>query len=362
MTKLFSMKKAFTAFSLCLATLVGSVLLSACDNSEGGGDNGGGNGGDTTTTYTITLPEDNKIYTISSDKKTAAANEAVTLTIELSSVDYSIDSVKYNSSNCTRVNNSTYTFSMPERDVTISVTTTYHEEITSDTNASFRSTMPDKVAKGQEGDTNATETFYIDFETRVMNPTLTISSSNEDVIPVSALSYRDDSGESFVNYYYFTLDLLQVDIGVTYLTFSFSYSSFGTSSATLVKKLEVVEYGAIYDEDEIWDVSVTADLSSVSNIDFDIYLQVWDSNRQYGAVVGDPKSINTSDSTVLEFQYVEGREFSANAYYIDPDASYTGYVFLSISETSTSAGKYRDGALTFNSDGANLTLTITSST
>ena len=234
------MQKVFTAFSLCLAALVGSVMLSACNNSEGDGGNGEGNGGDTTTTYTITLPEDNDIYTISSDKTTAAENETVTLTVQLNNtVDYTLDSVKFNTRYCTKVNDTTYTFSMPASDVTISVSTTYYEEVLTDGRASFRDGTISQISKS-----SLRLYIYVDFTSELyinlpLTSSVKITSTNEDVIPASAVTCYSGSGDSYTNYLYFQIYSKDVNVGTCYLTFKITTTS--NSTYTLVLKLEVVE-------------------------------------------------------------------------------------------------------------------------
>ncbi len=354
MNKVFSIKKIFLTFLLCMTLLIGGVLLTAC----------GGGSEEEATTYTITLPEQSDIYTISTDKETAQEGETVTLTVQLYNTDdYKLNQVQYNNKDCTKVDNTTYTFTMPASDVEIIVSITQYEEVTSNNSASFR-IIPDKIAKAQESDTSwAKDKFYIDFESTVINPTVTITSSNEDVIPVDAIAYTSDSGESYVNYLYFTIDLSKVDVGVSYLTFNIRSSNTGYS-ATLTKKIEVVNYGEdLYDE--VWTASVTLDLSKVISLGYDIYIQVYDEYKQYGTDIGKVKTESTTESSyTITFDYVPNRQYIISAYYYaDPtDNHITSLKITNTIGTGTSETGFNqciDGYLTFIYDNANLSITVT---
>ncbi len=347
-------RKSLIALSLS-AAILGAGVLVACDGEEEPVEV-------TTTTYSITLPETSTIYTISADKSTAEEGETITLTIQLTdTINYGIESVQYNTSNCTQVDETTYTFVMPASDVTISVTTIEYEEVTSDNGASFRATTPNKVAKAQESDVSwAYDSFYIDFDSTVINPSVTITSSNESVISTDALTLYSTGGDgSYVTNLYYRLYLSTVEIGTTYLTFNIRSSTTGYS-ATLVKKIEVVEYGEdLYDE--TWSESITLNLASsvTSRYNYsEIRYQLYDTNRQYSSTIGTAttETPETSEHTI-NFTYVPNHEYSISAYVVDSDGR--ADTWLTIGDViSGSDGQCNDGYLTFNKENVSLTLTV----
>ena len=360
MKKALFNKKSLIALSLS-AAILGAGVLVACDGEEEPVENTTTTT-TTTATYSITLPETSTIYTISTDKTTAEEGETVTLTIELTdNINYGIESVKYNSSNCTQVDETTYTFVMPASDVTISVTTIEYEEVTSNNGASFRATMPNKVAKAQESDASwANDSFYIDFDSTVVNPSVTITSSNENVIPTDALTLYSTGGDgSYVTYLYYRLYLSAVEIGTTYLTFNIT-SSYNGYSATLVKKIEVVEYGEdLYDE--TWSESITLKLASsvTSTYDYsEIRYQLYDTNRQYSSTIGTATTVTPEASEhTINFTYVPNHEYYISAYVVNSEGRADTY--LTISEVvSGSGGQCIDNYLTFTQEDVSLTLTV----
>lgn len=343
------MKKLLIALvALCL-----SLPLAACGNDAPP---------PAETSYTITAA-DGADYSVDAPAA-AKAGETVTVTVTSKSVLKTVAEVKANDTACTAGGDGAYTFTMPESDVTIAVTMqSVQTEIPADDTLTWRANAPGEIAKAQEGDTWAEEYFYFDFtEPTHLNGDVTVTSLNEDVIPADAIeNLRTEDGSS--SYYtvsgYFVVDLSKVSLGTAYIAVQ-------ADERTIIKRVDVVEYGTI--ELETWDVSVTFDLSNVFGRGYTgMFIQISDSDAPYGAkepfyVKRDIDEETDEEEITISVKYVPGNNYSVAVFYYDeqiknanfpiPDAVGTGIV----TGEGENVARYDSPYLTFTAEGQSITL------
>ena len=315
------------------------------------------------TEYTITAA-DGADYSVDAPA-TAEEGATVTVTVTGKTVLKTVAEVRANDTACTAGGDGTYTFTMPAENVTITVTMqSVQTEIPSDDVLSWRANAPDRIAKAQEDDTWAEQYFYFDFtEETHLNGDVTVTSLNEDVVPADAIeNLRTEDGSS--SYYtvsgYFVVDLSKVSLGTAYIAVQ-------ADEMTIIKKVDVVEYGTI--ELETWDVSVTFDLSDVFGRGYTgMFIQISDSDAPYGAkepffVKRDIDEATDEEEITISVKYVPGHNYSVAVFYYDeqtsnanfpiPDAVGTG----SVTGEGADVARYDSPYLTFTAEGQSITLT-----
>ncbi len=307
------------------------------------------------TEYTITAA-DGADYSVDAPD-TAKASETVTVTVTSKSVLKTVAEVKANDTACTAGGDGTYTFTMPAENVTITVTMqSVQTEIPSDDVLSWRANAPDQIAKAQEGDTWAEESFYFDFSREThLDDEVTVTSLNEDVIPADAIeSVRTEDGSSsyYTVYGYFVVDLSKVSLGTAYIAVQ-------ADDMTIIKRVDVVEYGTI--EYETWDVSVTFDLSEVFGEGYTgMYIRISDSDAQYGVKESFYVKRDIDEETItIPVEYVPGHNYSVAVFYDDKQISNAAFPILDAVGTGIvpDVATFDNPYLTFTAEGQSITLT-----
>lgn len=292
----------------------------------------GGNGDDNkgkAEEYKITA-QNGTDYTVSAPEK-AKEGDTVTVTVKITDELKTVKEVKANDTACTAGSEGKYTFTMPAANVTVTVTTGFiQEERLRDAELSWRANAPKQIAKAKEGDESwANQRIYFDFS-EDMNlgngeNTVTVTSLNPEIIPQDALSFSLHSSNmgSMVDYGSIEINLGKVALGTAYIAVHAETTSVTPIDATVIKKVEVVNYGEI--EVEIWKETLQFDLSSAFDsleqeyLD-DLTIQVYDSDHQYGTESLTKQYEVTSESMEIEIDYVPGHQFNVSVYYHqDPD-------------------------------------------
>lgn len=351
------MKKFFLLFALCAIFLCGGVLLSAC-----GGDNSS-----KPKEYIITLETSND-YEITSSHEKAAEGETVTLKIKITNENLEIDSVFANET-ALEINGNSYSFVMPAQDVIISVKTkekTYQEVLESD-GTYWRESVPNQIGLPEEGTQYASQYIYFNFSgSGVWSPTVTVRSTNQEVLPDDAFEVRLTSNNQGTRYGYGSvcIDLTKATKGTTYIILTAKSSTMGTTNSTIIKKIEFVDNGKV--EFETWQTTVTFDLSKVARPGREIFVHVSDGDSVYGTSKEIPSyfsSSTTEDSIVLNITYIPTHNYSIAVCYVDED---NHPIYLNLPEvisgggsTETGFTQYIDGVLSFAHDGANIKITPT---
>lgn len=309
------------------------------------------------TEYTITAA-DGADYSVDAPA-TAEEGATVTVTVTGKTVLKTVAEVRANDTACTAGGNGTYTFTMPAENVTITVTMqSVQTEIPSDDVLSWRANAPDQIAKAQEDDTWAEQYFYFDFSRQTRVDDLTVTSLNEDVIPADAIENACTRGDgSWADYGYFVVDLSKVSLGAAYIAVQ-------ADDMTIIKRVDVVEYGTI--EYETWNVSVTFDLSEVFGEGYTgMFIQISDSDAPYGAkepfyVKQDIDEATDEETITISVKYVPGHNYSVAVFYYDEQIKNANFP---IPDTVGGPGtwpdvpRYDSPNLTFTAEGQSITLT-----
>ena len=130
---------------ICLLCLISGFALIGCGETPPA----------QPTEYKITLPESN-IYEISANTTTAEKDTVITLTAEILNSAYEITEIRANDTVCEKTSDTTYTFTMPEADVTITVDTAV-KETNSDDGIYWATSAPNQISKAQNGDNYASQ-------------------------------------------------------------------------------------------------------------------------------------------------------------------------------------------------------------
>lgn len=333
------MKKLLIALvALCL-----SLPLAACGNDAPP---------PAETSYTITAA-DGADYSVDAPAA-AKAGETVTVTVTSKSVLKTVAEVKANDTACTAGGDGAYTFTMPESDVTIAVAMqSVQTEIPNDDTLTWRANAPGTIAKAQEGDTWAEQYFYFDFSRQTRVDDLTVTSLNEDVIPADAIENACTRGDgSWADYGYFVVDLSKVSLGTAYIAVQ-------ADDMTIIKRVDVVEYGTI--EYETWTVSVTFDLSKVFGKGYTgMFIQISDADAQYGVKESFYVKRDIDEETItIPVEYVPGHRYSVAVFYYDKQTSNANFPILDAVGTGTvpDVATFDSPYLTFTAEGQSITLT-----
>ncbi len=327
------------------------------------------------TEYKIILPE-STIYEITANKTTAEKDAIITLTAEISSPAYEITEVRANDVVCEKTSDTTYTFTMPEADVTITVATTI-KEIASDDDISWANSATNQIAKARDGDSFASQTIKFEFSENINNPQYELISTDENVIPNDAMSVSfvaaDGGSGSMKTGGSIKIDLTKVNFGTTYLIFNVKAGSMGYADGTITKKIEVVEFGQI--NVTTWTNTINFDLSRIYddyyNLGTGIAITVRDSDADYiyGANYENRVDVTAeSEEVSVEIEYVPYHAYQVSVMVTEPNGDY--YRILAefvINDTIVGSGtgdneedfnRYLDRELYFVYDGASIDLTV----
>ena len=238
------MKKILTTLCLCTMLLISGIFITACgEKSE-------------TKNYTITLPTSTD-YTITSDKEFAEEGQTINLTITLTNNEIVIENVLANNNTCNRMDNSTYSFIMPDENVTITVQTSHLQEVFATDFVWFDEDNLYTITQSGSGTYSNTRDLNITFAKKqgMTSVRTTFSSSNQFVIPNSAISFdpvtdsdlNGSSGSNQILKGIIEIDPTQINEGTSYLTMEFASNNNSSSidRGTLIVKITVVPYGEL---------------------------------------------------------------------------------------------------------------------
>ena len=358
--KILAWLAAVCALALCAG------VLAACDD---GGENNGGE----PQTYTITAAE-SEDYTLTPDKTAAAAGEKITVSAEVKNADKYLTGVKYNDLACTE-SDGNYTFTMPAEDVTLTAVTGTYAEVLEDGMATFSAVNSKTIAKTETADT---ATLLVLFDQNYMTGIkYEIASSDESVIPVSAITVREvknsdlvgSSGSNTIEQAEVNIDTSKVSLGSTWLTMYFKGTAGSSASGTIVVKITVDETVTVTK----WTETLVFDVSSLPyGEDALYYIRVNDNNYITGSDAKESQIFDevaaVDEEVTVQIEYVPGHTYSITFGYIDAKAEH-GYTWHNLDEavgqgSSATGGfsQYKAGELSFISDGQSLKIKVAKTT
>ena len=251
---------------------------------------------------------------------TAKSGDTVTFTIDGIEFDKRLVSVEYDylfNSDCD-YNEATgeYSFTMPGPDTPVTIVVEQLTDVSKDGAISWRGNQPSQIVPGDEGVQELT--FNVD-ASWTTSCTVELTSTDENVIPPSALTYKElkqDAG-TIITGITISIDLNQIKPGKTYLIVNFQS---GNTSA----KGEIIKL-----------IEVTGTLNETILNTSDKYIQFVDQNYQNGSKIEEPRTIYfadqiaTEDVFTLDLQFVEGHAYkvsvgkvkSGDSYVIDDSIS-----------------------------------------
>lgn len=241
-------KKLITALVAVAAVLALSFCLAAC--GDDGTQPGGGDGGDGAVAHkiSITAPDDVEASTSASQ---ATVGTKVTVTVVtpawkivtfVTAADVDIVKDEAASAGSTSV----YTFTMPDRDVEVTVETADAGVSVDEDDGLKWVAAPKQIAPGENSSRKAT--YEVDFGQAILASMdgdgflidINITSTNQDVIPDEAIAGAKRIGDGvYTDGATFTVDLTKVSLGATTLVFEDS------RGRTIAKYVQVVEYGKV---------------------------------------------------------------------------------------------------------------------
>ena len=256
-------KKLITALVAVAAVLALSFCLAACgdDGTQPGGGEGG-EGGSIAHKITIVAPDDVEVTTSASQ---ATVGTKVTVTVVTPSwkivtfvTAAGVNIVKDEAASAGST--SVYTFTMPDRDVEVTVETTDSGASVDEDDGMTWVAAPAQIAPSEYSFQKAT--YEVDFGGSIIATTVggnlsnvRITSTNQDVIPDEAIDGAHRIGDgAYTDGATFTVDLTKVSLGATTLVFE------DAKGRTIAKYVQVVEYGKV-DPGYIFNTSMFVDFA-----------------------------------------------------------------------------------------------------
>ena len=293
-----------------IISLTAAVVVACPVTPEGGGDS--------------SAAREYKIpYTVSgSDSVTvngpaaAKAGDTVAFTVDGIEFDKRLVSVEYYyifNSDCD-YNEATgeYSFTMPGLDTPVTIVVEQLTDVSKDGTISWRGTQPSQIVPG---DSVQELTFNVD-ASWTTSCTVDLTSTDESIIPASALSYKEltEGNSNAITGVTITVDLTQVSPGQTYLIVNFQ-SGNTSAKGEIIKLIEVT--GTL--NETILNATLEVDMSAFNGDTSDKYIQFVDQNYQNGSKVEEPRTIYFADQTGTEgvfifsnLQFVEGHAYKVS--------------------------------------------------
>ena len=348
------MKAKWLTAGILAVSIAGLGMFAACDGGDGG--EGGGGGTNQPTTYAITAAQSSD-YTITAPAS-AEAGETVNVSVAVNNAEKYVTGVTYNGSACLPVGGAenSYAFTMPAANVTLAAALGTYEETLSDEYLSFASFVPDTISV-YENTWGGVDHLYFDLAQRFNNATYELSSSNQSVIPDSALDVSFDKDGTGVLGGSITVAVNDIRPGTAYVTFTLRDGSTRREN-TIVKKLTVVAEGEL--QVETTTVTFTFNAYNVRNDievnaegEYDFYFNISDFDYIYGGGTtthsAEYRIIDVSDDwrniTVTMTNFAVGHR------YLISGAYWNGYMTsFTIDDLTTADAALEDGILTVTSD------------
>lgn len=365
MTKKF---KSILFLSLTIVLILSAVtILSACNSDP----------------LQITFaPGDH--YTFNSTVTEAVPGDVVTFNVT-ASAGYKIDKVFANSVECTLNADGSYSFTMPEEPVTVTATASAisvvpgpdgdNDDVTTDPAPttekltddfmSFTGFCPDKIS-AFANNYNAKVTYTVNFS-RTINinsaeDSTKLRSSDQNVIPDSALTVSLDKDGTVTSGATISIDLNAIRPGTAYVSFYAENDISTSQNAEVTKKIEVVAENTL----EIPRQTVTfeinfsrADINELKKVAPDgLILSANDRNNLYSYAEGKASSkefildLNAVENNMLTITFEDfavGHNYSVSISYRKPDGYYS---FVDVNDYLSSDCSYVNSQLTVNSSEA----------
>ena len=355
-------KILISIFGVVCMLLIG-ITLTAC---------GGGNTQPSKESYEITY-SDGEWYDFTSRTIRQTEGEIATFTLE-NEPFIQIDKVYANQIECTKGEDGTYSFTMPAEDVLITVTYIDAPEILEARYGMIWAVAPSTITTAKEGDSSfiANQNFRVDFgeqgiyhkiNTEGYLSEIEIISTNESVIPLSAISGVNSTDDAVIYECYFSIDLTQVSVGTTTLVFIEK-----EHDRIISKTINVVPYGEAM-PNELWEVSVTVDLSDIERTEYkDKNFRIFFSDESGEYVYGSIYSETQFEDFIWEdledgkitftFDYNPNHKFTVDVayeYYVEDFQDYRYNNF------TIDRGAEEDGEVKFDFNGDNVEVSFNTS-
>lgn len=226
--------------------LLSCTAFAACAQRE---PNPGGEGGGGTAPHSVTVEEPFGVE-LSASVSSASAGVSVVVTAEPAAWR-TVESVSCNGTPCTKNADGTYSFTMPDENVTVTAEVKDSGEDVDEDDGMTWVFAPSEIAPYEYGD----QTFEVDFGSSPVNISANeddgmlyakVTSTNPDAIPAEAISKVEDtigdfeSTSGFTQGATFSVDLSKVSLGSTTLVFEDT-----DHDRTIAKYVTVTEYGTI---------------------------------------------------------------------------------------------------------------------
>ena len=365
MTKKF---KSILFLSLTIVLILSAVtILSACNSDP----------------LQITFaPGDH--YTFNSTVTEAVPGDVVTFNVT-ASAGYKIDKVFANSVECTLNADGSYSFTMPEEPVTVTATASAisvvprpdddNDDVTTDPAPttekltddfmSFTGFCPDKIS-AFANNYNAKVTYTVNFsETININSaedSTKLRSSDQNVIPDSALTVSLDKDGTVTSGATISIDLNAIRPGTAYVSFYAENDISTSQNAEVTKKIEVVAENTLEIPRQTVTFTVTISDAKINELNEvaqnGLILSVSDRNNLYSYAEGKASSkeftldLNAVENNILTITFEDfavGHNYSVSISYKKPDGYYS---FVDVNDYVNSDYSYVNSQLTVNSSEA----------
>lgn len=378
------MKKLYT-FLLSAFIMAAGVTMFACGDEQ-------------PESYNITI-EENSLVDVSTDYQLTQEGTLITVTVE-PETDVYVLNVYANEEACTKVDDSTYTFTLASDTVVRVEAEMRYTEVNESEYASASELNPSQIIKTDDGYLQGWRPYLTyNFSEKIWGEVdgdgnvVSLTSSNQAVIPNEALSAEffdtTDSDNGMVNGVDVYIDTDMIDYGETYIVFEFKelYVS-PTTVCRLVKRIEVVHEEDYDYTTSIMPEAVTIDQGDVKGVwaqedyqYFEIMILDDQSERAYGAdyskfeFLSDATPYDTiyttagvryifaaadvPDEVEISFNYLLGHSYSVNVYgFTSDDLSYTNRITLNVDDETDSGATFIDGTLTCTEENTNIRLSV----
>lgn len=310
-----------------IISLTAAVFAACPVTPEGGGDSSAAR------EYKITYTVSGSDSVTVTGPATAKSGDTVTFTIDGIEFDKRLVSVEYYylfNSDCD-YNEATgeYSFTMPGLNTPVTIIVEQLTDVSKDGAISWRGNQPSQIVPG---DSVQELTFNVD-ASWTTSCTVELTSTDESVIPASALSHKTltEGSSNAITGVTITVDLTQVSPGQTYLIAYFKSGNSSSQKGEITKRIEVT--GTL--NETILNATLEVDMSAFNGDTSDKYIKFVDQNYQNGSQMKDSWTTYFADQTgtedvfTLDLQFVEGHAYkvsvgkvkSGDSYVIDDSIS-----------------------------------------
>ena len=228
-----------------------------------------------------------------------------------------------------------YSFTMPGRNTPVTIVVEQLTDVSKDGAISWRGNQPSQIVPG---DSVQELTFNVD-ASWTTSCTVELTSTDENVIPPSALTYkklRENNSTAITGITIF-IDLSQIKPGKTYLIVNFQSENSSSQKGEIIKLIEVTDTL----NETILDATLKVNLSEFDDTSA-MYIQFVDQNYQNGSQVEERRtryfSGESSTNKVFTFsdlQFVEGHAYKVYVGKVGSGDSYVINNFISGGGTTT---------------------------